>query len=292
VNLSLFRTAAAYLPRPFGTPAGAGQAGDRRLFLARALALYGPPLASLLAALGAWEGAVRLLHIKSYLLPPPSSVFRVLWSSRSVLLADTVVTMQEVMIGFAIAAGVAIPLAWLIVSSPLLERSLYPLLVVSQTVPKIAVAPLFIIWFGFEMTSKIVTVILICFFPVLIDSIVGLRSVSPESLELFRSMGAGRWATFWHLRLPASLPYVLSGLKVAITLAVVGAVVGEFIGSTEGLGYRLLTANANLRTDMLFAAVTVLTVTGLALFYILDLCERTLFPWHISRRSVVREQGM
>jgi len=288
VNLSRIRTAVttASLPITATQPPALGRA------LARISAVYGPPAASLAGALGAWEGAVRLLDIKNYLLPPPSAVFQQLWVSRTVLLSDTLVTIQEVLIGFAIAAAVAIPLAWLIVSSPLLERSLYPLLVVSQTVPKIAVAPLFVIWFGFEMTSKIVTVILISFFPILIDSIVGLRSISPESLELFRSMGAGRWATFWHLRLPASLPYVMSGLKVAITLAVVGAVVGEFIGSTEGLGYRLLTANANLRTDVLFAAVTVLTVVGLALFYILDLCERALFPWHISRRSAVREQGM
>lgn len=292
MNLSRMRAIVVSKPAQATAQARTGSSLFGTAQIRRTLANYAPTALSLIAALCLWEGIVRLFHVKHYLMPPPSAVLTQLWSSRALLASDTAVTTQEVLLGFAIAAGVAVPLAWLIVSSTLMERSLYPLLVVSQMVPKIAIAPLFIIWFGFGITSKVVTVILISFFPILIDSILGLRSISPESLELFRSMGAGRWATFWHLRLPASLPYVLSGLKVAITLAVVGAVVGEFIGSTRGLGYRLLTANANLRTDELFAAVTVLTIVGLLLFYILDLCERLLFPWHISKRSVVWEQGM
>lgn len=243
------------------------------------------PMLLIVLCIGLWEVVVRVFHVAGYILPPPEKVAEQLWVSRSILASDTLVTLQEIVVGFGLALLISVPISILTVSVPLLEKAFYPLLIVSQTIPKIAVAPLFVVWFGFGSTPKYLTTFLICFFPVAIDTIVGLRSVSPESIELMRSMGASRRRTITELRLPAALPYAFSGIKVAITLAVVGAIVAEFVGSTSGLGYELLKANSNLNTALLFAALVVLTVIGLALFYLTELIERFLIPWHITRRS-------
>jgi NitT/TauT family transport system permease protein len=235
--------------------------------------------------LGVWELAVRILSVKEYILPAPTSVAGEVWTQRQLLWDGTMVTGSEIVLGFLLAVGFSLPVAMLVTSFRFIERSIYPLLVISQTIPKIAVAPLFVVWFGFSMTSKVLMAFLISFFPILVDAIVGLRSISPESRDLMRSMGASRLRIMKDLRLPASLPYLMSGLKVAITLAVVGAVVGEFVGSTEGLGYQLLEANSSLNTRLLFADIVVLTVIGMVLYYAVELLERLLIPWHSSKRS-------
>jgi NitT/TauT family transport system permease protein len=162
---------------------------------------------------------------------------------------------------------------------------LYPLLVASQVIPKLAIAPLFIIWFGFGWIPKIFLVFLIAFFPIVIDSIVGFRAIEIEKLYLARSMGASRTQIFVRFRLPQALPSIFSGLKLAGTLAVIGAIVAEFVGSDTGIGHAILAANATLQTETMFAGVLYITIVGIILFLAIDLLERLMLPWHVSRRA-------
>lgn len=243
------------------------------------------PTITAMLMLVVWEFAVRLFDVAEYILPSPSRVAVELWEERVSLWSNALITGQEILIGFGLAVIFSLPAAMIITSFPWIEKAFYPLLVLSQTIPKTAIAPLFVVWFGFSPTSKILMAFLISFFPILVDAIVGLRSITPESRDLLRSMGASRVRIMMSLRLPASLPYVFTGLKVAITLAVVGAIVGEFVGSTEGLGYQLLQANSSLDTPLLFADIVVLSVFGTVLFYAIEFLEKFLIPWHVSQRS-------
>jgi len=232
-----------------------------------------------------WELAVDLFTIPEYLLPPPSVIVGAMGAEWRYLLLHTWVTTKEILLGFALAVMVGIPTAMAIVYSNHLERALYPLLVASQSVPKIAIAPLLIFWAGIGTLPKVLVAFLISFFPIIIDTVAGLRSVEPEMLHLARSMGAGEMRIFLKIRFPTALPNLFAGLKVAVTLAVVGAIVGEFIQADQGLGYALLQANAVLNTKLGFAAIIVLAGVGIALFVAVDVIERRLIPWHASRRS-------
>ncbi|MET0713398.1 MAG: ABC transporter permease [Mycetocola sp.] len=232
-----------------------------------------------------WQLIAVVFKLPTYILPTPVDAATSLWTNRVELWGATLVTTSEVLAGFAIAVMVSIPVAMLIVSFRWFETIVYPFLVLLQTVPKIALAPLFVVWFGFGILPKILVTFLICFFPILLDTMTGLRSSNPDMASLVRSMGGGRWAIFSKVRFPAALPHVFAGVKVAITLAVVGAVVGEFVGATQGLGYLLLRANANLDTPLLFAAIAILTVLGLVLYYGVSLVERLVIPWHVSQRA-------
>ena len=171
------------------------------------------------------------------------------------------------------------------------ERVVMPVLVFTQLVPKIALAPLFIIWFGFGLFPKVFMTFLLSFFPIVIDSIAGFRSLDREIEHLIRSMGLRAWPAFVKVRLPHALPHVFTGLKVAITLATVGAIIGEFVGSDRGLGYLLLVAGGDLRTELLFATLIVLTAIGLVLYYVVTLLERLAIPWHVSRRGPLGAEG-
>lgn len=232
-----------------------------------------------------WQFLVDVREVPAYLLPSPLQIIDTGWSHRLELLDATYVTTWEVLVGFALAVLVSVPVAALIVSFRWFETIIYPFLVILQTVPKIALAPLFVVWFGFGVLPKVLVTFLICFFPILLDTMTGLRSSNPDMASLVKSMGGGTWSIFRKVRLPAALPSFFSGLKVAITLAVVGAVVGEFVGATQGLGYLLLRANANLDTPLLFAAIVILTTVGLILYYAVSLIERLAIPWHVSQRS-------
>jgi NitT/TauT family transport system permease protein len=245
---------------------------------------WGPPLASVAAALAVWEAVVVGFRLPEYLLPPPSGILAALAQEWRYLALHTGVTVYEILCGFVLAAAVGVPLAVLIVYSPLLERALYPLLVASQSVPKIAIAPLLIFWAGLGLFPKVLVAFLIAFFPVVIDTVVGLRSVEPEMLHLARSMGASEGKVFLKIRLPHALPNIFAGFKVAVTLAVVGAIVGEFIQADRGLGYALLQANAMLNTRLSFATILILGAVGTVLFAVVDALERRLIPWHASRR--------
>ena len=241
--------------------------------------------ASLALVIAVWEAVVRLFRVPSYLLPGPSEVFVAVVEHWQNLVNQSLVTMGEVLLGFAAAAVVAIPLAMLIVVSPILEKLLYPPMVATQSIPKIALAPLFIVWFGFGTTPKIAVAFLISFFPVVVDTIVGLRSVDPAMVQLSRSMGAPPHRIFLRLRLPNALPNVFGGLKVASTLAVVGALTGEFIGADRGLGYVLVHASAQLNTPLLFATLVTLSVLAMAFFFVVEGIERLMIPWHVSQRA-------
>lgn len=243
------------------------------------------PVAALAGLVVAWELVVHLAGVPEYLLPAPSGIAVAAAAQWQYLAFHGAVTLWEILWGFAMAIAVGIPLAMLIVYSPVFERSLYPLLVASQSVPKIAIAPLLIFWAGIGIFPKVLVAFAIAFFPIVIDTVVGLRSVEPEMLHLARSMGAGEGRIFLKIRFPSALPNIFAGLKVAVTLAVVGAIVGEFIQADQGLGYALQQATAVLDTRLGFAAIFLLALIGIVLFLVLEALERWLTPWSAARRS-------
>jgi NitT/TauT family transport system permease protein len=241
-----------------------------------ALESYVYPTVTLVLLLAAWQIATVVGEIPPYLLPGPIAIVEEMINRSDILWKHGLVTLGEVVVGFALSVAVGIPLAVLISYSRVFERTIYPLLVSSQTIPKVAIAPLFIVWFGFGIMPKILITFLIAFFPIVIDTVVGLRSTPQEMFYLVRSMGASPWQTFWKVRLPNALPSIFGGLKVAITLAVVGAIVGEFVGADQGLGYLIQIANGNLDTRLLMGSIVVLAVIGIALFLIIEWIERLL----------------
>jgi NitT/TauT family transport system permease protein len=241
--------------------------------------------ASLAATVLLWALVVWAFDIPEYTLPSPWAVLDRMgetWSET--LMSATLITSKETIIGFVVAIVIAVPLSVLLTYSKLAERFLYPIMVSSQVVPKVAIAPLFVVWFGFGLTPKVLIAFLIAFFPIVIDTTVGLRSVDPGMLHLARSMGGGELRTFRKVRLPSGLPSFFGGLKVAVTLAVIGAVVGEFVGSSDGLGYVLITATGNVDTPLVFASIVLMSLIGIVLFGLVELLERLATPWHHSRR--------
>lgn len=242
------------------------------------------PFAGVLAFLAVWELGVLVVQPPPYLLPPPTTIFQTFVDEFPRLAFHGWVTFYEMLLGYALAVVVAIPLAIAITSSERFDRFAMPTLLFFQVVPKVAVAPLFLVWFGVGVLPKILVAFLISFFPIVIDAAVGLRSMSAEMRDLARSMGATRLQLFAQFRLPTSLPYLFSGLKVAATLAVAGAVVGEFVGADKGLGYLLLVTNSNLETALMFATLFALTIIGLLFFYAVEFLESLLIPWHVTHR--------
>ncbi|WP_127089629.1 ABC transporter permease [Aquabacter cavernae] len=243
------------------------------------------PVLLMLIILVAWDLCVRIFRIPPYLIPAPTYVVYELVNQWPMLLRETLPTLYATLGGFALSALVGIPLAMLIASSRTIESYLYPILVFSQSIPKIAVAPLFVVWFGFGIFPKVISAFLLGVFPVVVATVLGLKSIDKDMLDLARSMRAGPLRTFLRVRLPSALPSIFGGLKVSITLAVVGAVVGEFVGSNSGLGYVLQVANGNFDLPLMFAALFILSMMGVVLFMLLDFAEHLLIPWHASRRD-------
>jgi NitT/TauT family transport system permease protein len=243
------------------------------------------PVALLILCVAAWWLITLTKLVQPYLVPSPGTTLRVMADKWGYIWHNGWVTTYETLLGFLIAVAVGVLAAVVMVYSRSVERTLYPLLLFAQVIPKIAIAPLFIVWLGFGIAPKIVIAVLIAFFPVVISMVAGLKAVDPEMIELSATMGAGPLQTFAKIRLPASLPHLFSGLKVAVTLAVTGAVVGEFVGANEGLGYVILQANGNLDTPMLFAGLLVMSLIGVVLFVLVEILERLLLPWHASRRG-------
>jgi len=247
------------------------------------------PLAGIVVFLVIWEVGVAVFKAPAYLLPPPTTIFRTFFGELPKLMQHGWVTTYEMLVGYGLAVAVAIPLAIAITSSQRFDRFVMPTMLFFQVVPKIAIAPLFLVWFGVGTLPKVLVAFLISFFPIVIDAAVGLRSMSSEMNDLARSMGATRMQVFLRFRLPTSLPYLFSGLKVAATLAIAGAVVGEFVGADKGLGYLLLVTNSNLETALMFATILALTIIGLVFFYAVEFLEKLAIPWHVSHR--VREDA-
>lgn len=249
-------------------------------------AAWRPALLLVLLGFGWW--AITAAEVfPAYLVPTPGDVANELVTEREMLARHTWVTTYETVLGFLLAAVIGMLAAVVIVYSPTLEKALYPLILFAQVIPKIAIAPILVVWFGFGPMPKVILAVLIAFFPVVVSGVAGLRSTDPELLDLSATMGASRWKTFRKIRFPNALPHLLSGLKVAVTLAVVGAVVGEFVGADEGLGYVLLLASGNLNSSLLFADLILMSALGVVLFVLVEAAESLLIPWHASRRQGV-----
>jgi ABC-type nitrate/sulfonate/bicarbonate transport system permease component len=243
------------------------------------------PALLLVALLAAWQvaadtGAIAgALNLEDFLVPSPSEIASSLWENRSLLAENAWVTLREVLLGFAcgLAAGLAFAVALHL--SETLRRATYPLVIASQTIPIVVIAPILVVWFGFGIGPKLAIVALICFFPITVNTLDGLRSVDPEATKMMRTLDASRMQILWRLEAPTSLPYAFSGARIAVAVAVIGAVFGEWAGSNSGLGHLMLQDNAQLETARLFAAVAVLSVIAVALFGLLALAERRIVTW-------------
>jgi NitT/TauT family transport system permease protein len=252
-----------------------------RMFASKQLQVF----LSLVAFLVLWELFVMVFGIRAYILPRPSQVFISIAKYLRSLLRGTGFTVTSMLIGYATAVVLGILLALPIAFSRFMERTVYPLLVISQLVPKVALAPIFVIWFGFGLLPKVMIVFLLSFFPVLLNTVLALHSVNPEVIHLARSTGASRLDMFLKVRFPSALPIIFAGFKLAAISATVGAVIGEFIGSDSGLGYIILTAQGDMRTDLAFSAILILTLLGFLLYYGVEAIERISLPWHTTRRG-------
>ena len=232
-----------------------------------------------------WEAWVRIAGVPSYFLPTPSAIFLEIAQNPSWYMRHSAYTIGACLLGFFMALVVGVLAAVGIVYSKLLENTLYTFLVSLNSIPKIALAPLFIIWMGTNLSSKVAISMLIALFAVVIDTVLGLRSVDPEVLDMAKSMRARPLHVLWKIRFPSALPAMFAGMKVAISLALVGAIAGEFVASNVGLGYVILTAQGMMQTTRVFAAVVLLGVLGTLLFYAVSLVEYFAIPWHVSQRS-------
>ena len=243
------------------------------------------PALVLAALLGAWQiaassGAIAsALGLEDFLVPAPSEIAKVLWEDRSLLADNGWVTLKEVILGFGCALAAGLGFAIVLHLSPTLRRAFYPLIVASQTVPIIVVAPILVVWFGYGIGPKLAIIALICFFPITVNTLDGLRSVDPEAKKMMRSLDASRLGIFRRLEAPTALPYVFSGAKIAVAVAVIGAVFGEWSGSSAGLGYLMQLDNNGLQTARMFASVTILSAFAIALFALLALAERRVVSW-------------
>jgi NitT/TauT family transport system permease protein len=247
------------------------------------------PVASLLGLLVIWQAVVMVFEVKPFILPSPQLVFTVIAERYDILLHHTLITSFETAVGFSLSVLIGIPIAVAVVTWQPVERALYPILVASQTIPKVAIAPLFIVWLGFGFLPKIIIAFLVAFFPVVISTVAGLKSTPIEMIHLGRIVGLSWWQMFVKISFPRALPEIFSGLKVAMTLAVVGAIVGEFVGASEGLGYLLMFATAQMQTPLVFAALVFLVGIGVVFFALIQWCERLAIPWHVSvRRDQLR----
>jgi NitT/TauT family transport system permease protein/putative hydroxymethylpyrimidine transport system permease protein len=246
---------------------------------------WGLPLALLAALVGAWQvaattGAIAdALRLEDFLVPAPSEIASSLWENRALLADNAWVTLKEVMLGFGCALVAGLSFAVALHLSETLRRAAYPLLVASQTIPIVVIAPILVVWFGYGIGPKLGIVALICFFPITVNALDGLRSVDPDAIKMMRTLDASRWQTFRRVEAPTALPYAFSGAKIAVAVAVIGAVFGEWAGSSSGLGHLMLQDNAQLETARLFAAVVVLSAMAIALFGLLALAERRIVTW-------------
>jgi NitT/TauT family transport system permease protein len=237
------------------------------------------PVATFVVLILLWDLATKVFDWEPWLVPPPRDVAEALWDYRDLLPEHTWVTLRESLAGFLLAIVVGIPLGGLIAYSRVMELTVYPLLLGLNAVPKIAIAPILILWMGFGPGPKILVSFLLCVFPIVIATATGLKQTPAELVELARSLCASEWQTFRRFRFPSALPEIFIGLKVAISLAVIGAVIGEFVGASEGLGWVIVNSGANVNTSLAFAAMVILAVVSVLLFYAIALVERLLVPW-------------
>jgi ABC-type nitrate/sulfonate/bicarbonate transport system permease component len=251
----------------------------------RRLANYGPAFVLFIALLALWEAWVRSGQISALLLPAPTSIVQALIDNRDIIAVNTTQTLLETVLGLAIATALGLLLAVLIDFSDLLRKALYPLLVISQTIPIVALAPLLLLWFGFGLTPKLIVVILYCFFPIVVACVDGLLSTDQDLLRLLRSMRASRWQILWLVRLPGAMPAFFSGLRIAATYSVTGAIFGEYVGAYQGLGIYMETSTNSHAIVQVFAAIVVSAVLSLLLFGFVSLIEWIVLPWRYGSAS-------
>ena len=253
---------------------------------ARALRDAAIPLIAVAGLVILWEAAVRLFGIREFLLPAPSAIWRDCIAIAGNIAWHTAATMNTIMLGFIASIVISLPLAVLLTSSPAVANAIYPMLVFTQSIPKVALAPLLVVMLGANELPRVVITFLVAFFPLVISIATGFLAVPPELLELGRSYKASRLRELYRIRLPYAVPFIFSGLKVAITLAVVGAIVAEFVNADRGLGYLIITSTAFFKVPVAWGAVILLSVIGVVLFQAIVVIERVFFPWSSSVEPV------
>ena len=246
---------------------------------------FGPPIALLLALLAVWEVYVRVADLDPVTLPSPSRILGALWDFRATAAGHLVPTLVETLAGIAVSVALAIVAAVALDRWTPVRRAVEPLLVASQTIPIVAIAPLFVIWFGFGLLPKVSIVVLVTFFPVTIVLLDGFGRVEQEATDLLRSIGATPGQMFRKLRWPAALPYLFTGLRIAVVYAVIGAIFGEYVGATQGLGIWMQLSQNSFRTDLVFGAILLTSIVSLALYALVGLAERLVVPWARSARD-------
>jgi len=247
--------------------------------LAGALRGAAPGLIAVATLFLVWEGLVRGFGIRPFILPAPSAIFAETFAAWPVVLKHTWATLGTVLLGFFASVAISLPLAMLIVSSSKIAAAVYPLLVITQSIPKVALAPILIVALGANELPRVIVTFLVAFFPLVVGTVAGLLATPPELIELGKSCRAGRIQELLRIRLPYAVPFVFGGLKVAAALAVVGAVVAEFVGAEAGLGYLIQTSMAFFKTPLAFGAVVILAIMGIVLFQVVSVAERVFFPW-------------
>lgn len=253
---------------------------------------YLPPAVLIALFLAVWQCATWLWRIEAYLLPSPWRIVQAGVQARGLLSDHIQQTLRETLLGFAVALVSGLLLALAIDLSSFLRRALYPLLVVTQTVPIMAIAPLLVIWLGYTIWPKIIVVALVCFFPIVVTTADGLRSADPELLALLQAMGASRKQVFLKIRVPGALPSFFSGVKIAITYSVIGAIIGEWVGASKGLGVFMLRASNSFRTDWVFVAIAISSLLSILLFLAVAVLERLALPWYYTSARAERWEEM
>jgi len=237
------------------------------------------PTLTLFVVAVVWQGILSVVPLPAWLLPSPSAIVTATWAWHRQLPAHTMATLGATLAGYFMAIALGVPIAVVIVSSRFLERTVYPILLIFQSVPKVAVAPILLVWVGYGQLPKILIVFLVCFFPIVIGTAAGLNSAPPEMLNLVRSLCATPAQVFVKVRFPSAMPHIFVGLKVGITLAVIGAVIGEFVGSNRGLGYIIVVSMSQVNTSLAFGAMVLLAILSIVLFYAVEWIERLVVPW-------------
>ena len=250
-------------------------------------------LTLIVAFLAAWQALVWTLSVPVYILPAPSQIFTALYRglASGLYLAHIGITVLETLLGFALGAVLAFGLGIAVALSRRLEYFLYPFIVMFQALPKVALAPLIIVWFGLGLTSKVVNAALVAFFPLMVNTIVGLRSAEEDRVNLLRSLAATRFQIFWMLQLPNALPYIFAGLEIAMIFALIGAIVGEFVGAQSGLGMLIQSMNFSMDVSGQFSVLLILSVLGLALNWMIGAAQRHILFWDPSRETLAFERG-
>ena len=248
----------------------------------RAAADVAQPVLALVLFVVLWEVICRVFHVPAFLVPPPSAILVDTWKLIGQVWMHTLATTQTTLLGFAASLIVSLPLAVLLTASPTIANAIYPFLVLTQSIPKVALAPILVVIFGSNEVPRVIVTFLVAFFPLVLSIAAGITAVPPELIELGRACRASRWRALWRIRLPYAVPFIFSGLKAAITLSVVGAVVGEFVNADKGLGYLIVTSTAFFQVPLAWGALVLLSLLGIILFQGVVVVERVFFPWAVD----------